>query len=87
MINSEKLFVKETAKAPLDRENEHQGHLDSKLAMKLTALDVETDDRIKSIDSSVKEVKENEALYLTAVIRRQPGGGKTTHGGQLSHRN
>lgn len=87
MINREVLVVKETAKAPLDRVTEHQVHLDSELAMKLTALDVETDDRIKSLDNSVKEVKENEALYLTAVCRRQPGSGKTSHVGQLSHRN
>lgn len=54
-MHRELIVVKETGKGTLNRVNELQLHLDPGLA-----LDVDTNDPIKSLVHSVKEVKEKE---------------------------
>ena len=83
MINSELVAIKETAKATLNQVKEVQVHLDSELAKKLAALDTETNDRIKSIENTVRDSKE---LFSTVVKTRQPRGVKAPHVGLLSSR-
>ena len=57
MINSELVAIKETAKATLNQVKEVQVHLDCELNKKLTALDTETNDRIKSMENTVRDSK------------------------------
>lgn len=63
MIKSELVEVQNIAKDTVNRVNKLQVHLDSQLYKNLTALDVDTNDRI--FDFSVIEVKESETLYST----------------------
>ena len=81
MINSELESIKETAKSTQTQVNELQVQLDSELAKKLTALDAETNDRIKTIGNSSRD---SEALYSTVVKGRQPSSVKAPHVRPLS---
>lgn len=64
VINKELVAVMETAKATLIKKINFMWTL-TELDMKLIALDVETNDSIKSLKNAVTK---NELLYWTAVV-------------------
>jgi hypothetical protein len=82
LISSEIAAIKETVETTQNQVKELQVHLDSEFAKKVSALDAETNDRIKAIENSVKD---SEALYTTVASRRQPRCDNATHVGPQSY--